>query len=50
MHRCLIMHGFHNGKWLILCSKTEYKLMVTNANKIVSSSIKLLFESPTSTV
>ena len=21
MHCSLIMHGFHNGKWLILCSK-----------------------------
>ena len=21
MHCFLIMHGFHNGKWLILCSK-----------------------------
>ena len=23
MHCSLIMHGFHSGKWLILCSKTE---------------------------
>ena len=21
VHCSLIMHGFHNGKWLILCSK-----------------------------
>ena len=24
MHCSLIMHGFHNGKWLILCSKNWY--------------------------
>ena len=24
MHCSLIMHGFHNGKWLILCSKYIY--------------------------
>ena len=24
-HCSLIMHGFHNGKWFILCSKTNDK-------------------------
>ena len=24
VHCSLIMHGFHNGKWLILCSKHSY--------------------------
>ena len=23
VHCSLIMHGFHNGKWLILCSKCQ---------------------------
>ena len=26
MHCSLIMHGFHNGKWLILCSKSRYNI------------------------
>ena len=34
MHCSLIMHGFHNGKWLILCSKhlitgRRYNLLVS---------------------
>ena len=23
VHCSLIMHGFHNGKWLVLCSKKD---------------------------
>ena len=26
VHCSLIMHGFHNGKWLILCSKVVYTI------------------------
>ena len=28
VHYSLIMHGFHNGKWLILCSKCSIELLV----------------------
>ena len=39
MHCSLIMHGFHNGKWLILCSKlllqSGYVYVHEMAEKIV---------------
>ena len=27
VHCSLIMHGFHNGKWLILCSKNRKNIL-----------------------
>ena len=27
MHCSLTMHGFHNGKWLILCSNSFYFML-----------------------
>ena len=33
MHCSLIMHGFHNGKWLILCSKNIY-YMATDTDRL----------------
>ena len=35
MHCSLIMHGFHNGKWLILCSK-YYFIRNTHVTHILS--------------
>ena len=50
MHCSLIMHGFHNGKWLVLCSKCCYLissisnkdvLFIFPANKVAAEEVPL---------
>ena len=38
MHCSLIMYGFHNGKWLILCSNNKLRMVYkVNGNPYVDS-------------
>ena len=42
MHCSLIMHGFHNGKWLILCSNTFYFMLCQSS--LLSTVISFVYK------
>ena len=44
VHCSLIMHGFHNGKWLILCSK-NYETLQIRKEKIAQNAVFLRWHS-----